>query len=114
CRRTDPGSDRRTDRCPPSAADRDRRPLGALGGHPRPGGYRRARGAAPERGAGPNDRPLAAPVARLHATGHRRPRAVPALIRAIPRTLVEPGSDYGLTTDDAELLAFLQATDSIS
>jgi hypothetical protein len=39
------------------------------------------------------------------------PRAVPALIRAIPRTLVPPGSDYGLTMDDPELLAFLQQHD---
>src|SRR5262245_6239798 len=39
------------------------------------------------------------------------PRAVPGLIRAIPRTLVGPGSDYGTTTDDADLLAFLQEHD---
>jgi hypothetical protein len=39
------------------------------------------------------------------------PRAVPALIRAIPRTLVPAGSDYGLTMDDPELLAFLQKHD---
>jgi hypothetical protein len=39
------------------------------------------------------------------------PRAVPALIRAIPRTLGPPGSDYGATTDDAELLAFMQEHD---
>jgi hypothetical protein len=39
------------------------------------------------------------------------PRAVPALIRAIPRTLVKAGSDYGLTINDAELLAFLQRHD---
>jgi hypothetical protein len=39
------------------------------------------------------------------------PRAVPALIRAIPRTLVPPGSDFLLTVDDPELLAFLQEHD---
>jgi len=39
------------------------------------------------------------------------PRAVPALIRAIPRTLVPAGSDFRLTMDDAELLAFLQQHD---
>src|SRR5262249_14679674 len=39
------------------------------------------------------------------------PRAVPALIRAIPRTLVPPGSDFGLPMDDPELLAFLQEHD---
>jgi hypothetical protein len=39
------------------------------------------------------------------------PRAVPALIRAIPRTLVAPAGDYGLTTNDAELLAFMQEHD---
>ena len=39
------------------------------------------------------------------------PRAVPALIRAIPRTLVPPGSDFGLTMDDPKLLAFLQQHD---
>ena len=39
------------------------------------------------------------------------PRAVPALIRAIPRTLGPPGNDYGTTTSDAELLAFMQQHD---
>ena len=39
------------------------------------------------------------------------PRAVPALIRAIPRTLVPAGSDFGLRMDDPELLAFLQQHD---
>ncbi len=39
------------------------------------------------------------------------PRAVPALIRAIPRTLVPAGSDYGLAMDDPELLALLQRHD---
>ena len=41
----------------------------------------------------------------------RDPRAVPALIRAIPRTLSASGSDYGLKMDDAKLLAFLQEHD---
>ncbi len=39
------------------------------------------------------------------------PRAVPALIRAIPRTLVPSGSDYGLKMNNANLLAFLQKHD---
>jgi len=41
------------------------------------------------------------------------PRAVPALIRAIPRTLLGPVSDFGLTLDDAELLAFMQRHDLV-
>lgn len=36
------------------------------------------------------------------------PRAVPALIRAIPKTLRPPGSDCGILVHDPELLAFLQ------
>jgi hypothetical protein len=36
------------------------------------------------------------------------PRAVPALIRAIPKTLQPPQSDYGLLVADAELTAFMQ------
>ena len=39
------------------------------------------------------------------------PRAVPALIRAIPRTLLGHLGDYGLTLDDADLLAFMQRHD---
>jgi hypothetical protein len=39
------------------------------------------------------------------------PRAVPALIRAIPRTLFPPRSDYGATCEDPELLKFLQKHD---
>src|SRR6266516_2604114 len=38
-------------------------------------------------------------------------RAVPALIRAIPRTLLPPGSDCGMSVRDAELLKFMQAND---
>jgi hypothetical protein len=55
------------------------------------------------------DRPLRSLGFTLRAIGD--PRAVPALIRAIPRTLVPPGSDFGLPMDDAELLAFLQRHD---
>jgi hypothetical protein len=36
------------------------------------------------------------------------PRAVPALIRAIPRTLLPASSDYGLIVEDAELTRFMQ------
>jgi hypothetical protein len=39
------------------------------------------------------------------------PRAVPALIRAIPRTLVENSGDFGLVVFDPELLVFLQRHD---
>src|SRR5262249_34027941 len=39
------------------------------------------------------------------------PRAVPALIRALPKTLLPPGSDCGMSVPDAELLHFMQAND---
>ncbi|AMV18287.1 M56 family metallopeptidase [Planctomyces sp. SH-PL14] len=39
------------------------------------------------------------------------PRAVPALIRAIPRTLLPPSSDYGLLVADNELTEFMQKHD---
>jgi len=39
------------------------------------------------------------------------PRAVPALIRALPKTLLPPGSDCGMSVSDAELLKFMQAND---
>src|SRR5689334_5164123 len=39
------------------------------------------------------------------------PRAVPALIRAIPRTLLPPGSDCGMSVREPELLKFMQAND---
>lgn len=39
------------------------------------------------------------------------PRAVPALIRAIPRTLVSNNGDYGLIVEDAELHDFMQTHD---
>ena len=38
-------------------------------------------------------------------------RAVPALIRAIPRTLLPGGSDYGLIVIDKELMDFMQTHD---
>jgi hypothetical protein len=38
-------------------------------------------------------------------------RAVPALIRAIPKTLQPPMSDYGQIVEDAELMAFMQEHD---
>ncbi len=55
------------------------------------------------------DRPLRSLGFTLRAIGD--PRAVPALIRAIPRTLMAPGGDYGLRMDDPELLAFLRNHD---
>lgn len=39
------------------------------------------------------------------------PRAVPALIRAIPKTLQPPGSDYGLKVADPQLMTFMQQND---
>ena len=42
----------------------------------------------------------------LRAIGDKR--AVPALIRAIPKTLIPPGSDMGLRAEDAELAKFAQ------
>lgn len=39
------------------------------------------------------------------------PRAVPALIRAIPRTLQPPMNDYGLIVGDDELLEFMKQHD---
>lgn len=39
------------------------------------------------------------------------PRAVPALIRALPRTLVRSSSDYGMLVDDPALTAFMQQHD---
>jgi len=39
------------------------------------------------------------------------PRAAPALIRAVPKTLLPPGSDCGMSVRDAELLKFMQAND---
>jgi hypothetical protein len=45
----------------------------------------------------------------LRAIGDKR--AVPALIRALPKTLKKPGSDMGCRADDPELLAFMQKHD---
>jgi hypothetical protein len=45
----------------------------------------------------------------LRAIGDKR--AVPALIRTLPKTLKKPGSDMGCGAEDAELLAFLQKHD---
>ncbi len=55
------------------------------------------------------DRPLRSLGFTPRAIGD--PRAVPALIRAIPRTLMPPASDFGLPMDDPELLAFLRKHD---
>jgi hypothetical protein len=45
----------------------------------------------------------------LRAIGDKR--AVPALIRALPKTLRKPGSDMGLRAEDRDLLAFMQKHD---
>ncbi len=45
----------------------------------------------------------------LRAIGDKR--AIPSLIRAIPKTLLPPGSDMGLRAVDPELLKFAQAND---
>ncbi len=45
----------------------------------------------------------------LRAIGDKR--AIPSLIRAIPKTLLPPGSDMGLRADDPELLKFAQEND---
>jgi hypothetical protein len=39
------------------------------------------------------------------------PRAVPALIRALPKTLLPGSSDYGLIVEDKDLTAFMQKHD---
>ena len=39
------------------------------------------------------------------------PRAVPALIRAIPKTLLPSSSDYGLTVIDKDLMDFMLTHD---
>ncbi len=55
------------------------------------------------------DAPLRLLPFTLRAIGD--PRAVPALIRAIPKTLVPPGSDCAMPAKDPELLRFMQAND---
>jgi beta-lactamase regulating signal transducer with metallopeptidase domain len=55
------------------------------------------------------DRALRRLAFALRAIGD--PRAVPALIRAIPRTLLPSSSDYGLIVGDRELTEFMQTHD---
>ena len=52
------------------------------------------------------DRAIRRMAFALRAIGD--PRAVPALIRALPRTLLPSASDYGLIVADSELTAFMQ------
>lgn len=53
-----------------------------------------------------SDRMLRRLAFALRAIGD--PRAVPALIRALPRTLLPSSSDYGLPVEDAELTKLMQ------
>lgn len=46
----------------------------------------------------------------LRAIGDKR--AVPALVRAIPKTCLAPASDYGAKVDDPELMAFMMKHDT--
>lgn len=55
------------------------------------------------------DRALRRLAFALRAIGDAR--AVPALIRALPKTLLPASSDYGLLIKDAELTAFMQKHD---
>jgi beta-lactamase regulating signal transducer with metallopeptidase domain/5-hydroxyisourate hydrolase-like protein (transthyretin family) len=55
------------------------------------------------------DRMLRRLAFALRAIGD--PRAVPALIRALPKTLLPSSSDYGLIVEDRELTAFMQKHD---
>lgn len=55
------------------------------------------------------DRVLRRLAFALRAIGD--PRAVPSLIRAIPKTLLPPSSDFGLIVPDAKLSAFLHQHD---
>ncbi len=59
-----------------------------------------------------DDKMLRALAFTLRAIGDRR--AIPALIRSIPRTLIPPGSDYGLLARDPTLLKFAQKHDLAS
>ena len=52
------------------------------------------------------DHPIRKLAFTLRAIGD--PRAVPALIRALPRTHLPPASDFGLRCEDQELCKFLQ------
>lgn len=49
-------------------------------------------------------------VFALRGIGEKR--VIPVLIRTIPKTLQPPMSDYGLSCDDAELMAFLRRHDN--
>ena len=64
-----------------------------------------------DRGARSYHRESTTAVARLHPPGDRRPEGGAGTDPAIPRTLVPAGSDFMLTMDDPELLAFLQQHD---
>ncbi|HEX7861423.1 MAG TPA: redoxin domain-containing protein [Verrucomicrobiae bacterium] len=55
------------------------------------------------------DAPLRLIPLTLRAIGD--PRAVPALIRNFPKTLLPPGSDCGMSVKDPELLKFMQKHD---
>jgi beta-lactamase regulating signal transducer with metallopeptidase domain len=55
------------------------------------------------------DHPMSKIAFALRAIGDRR--AVPALIRALPRTLLPSRSDYGLILDDPDLCRFMQFHD---
>jgi beta-lactamase regulating signal transducer with metallopeptidase domain len=55
------------------------------------------------------DHPISKLAFALRAMGDRR--AVPALIRALPRTLFPSRSDFGLILDDPDLLRFMQKND---
>lgn len=46
----------------------------------------------------------------LRAIGDKR--AIPALVRAIPKTCLSPASDYGAKVDDPELMAFMMKHDT--
>ena len=56
-----------------------------------------------------NDNALRAIVFALRAMND--PRAIPVLIRAIPKALQPPGSDCGVKIDDPELFAFMSLHD---
>lgn len=56
-----------------------------------------------------SDRMIRSLAFLMRAIGDKR--AVPALIRAIPRTLMEPGSDMGLSSSQLDLLEFAQKHD---
>lgn len=55
------------------------------------------------------DHPISKLAFALRAIGDRR--ATPALIRALPKTLLPSRSDYGLQLEDDELLRFMQKHD---